>query len=129
MTITHPPVDGLPTPRGHYAPVAVGGGLVAVSGQLPVDRNGTPRGDLPFEAQTELVLRNVATALAAAGCDWTHVLKATVYLVGIEHWPAFDATYRRVLGTAKPARAVVPVPALNGGMLVEVEVLAVQPAA
>ncbi len=112
---------------GHYSPVAIGAGLVAVSGQLPVDRDGRPRPDLPFEAQAALALDNVARALALAGCDWTQVLKVTVYVVGIEHWPAFDSLYRDRLGSAKPARAVVPVVELHHGVRIEIEALAVVP--
>ena len=124
--VRYPAVDALPVPAGHYSPVAVGGGLVAVSGQLPVDATGRPRPDLSFEAQATLVLDNVQAALAAAGCDWQHVLKVTVYVAGIKHWPAFDALYRARLGSAKPARAVVPVVELHHGVLIEIEALAVQ---
>lgn len=119
-----PPVPGLAAPRGHYAHVGQGGGWVFVSGQLPLDQAGEPRVALPLEEQAELALANVEAALAAAGCGWGHVLKVTVYLAGVEHWPAFDAAYRRVLGRARPARAVVPVPALHHGALVEVEAIA-----
>ncbi|MFX7879326.1 RidA family protein, partial [Acinetobacter baumannii] len=51
------------------------------------------------------------------------------YLAGVQHWPAFDAVYRQVLGDARPARAVVPVPALHYGVRVEVAGVAAHPAA
>ena len=119
-----PPATGLASPRGHYSHVAQDGGWVFVSGQLPLDESGSPQVTGALEVQAELALSNVATALAAAGCSWEHVLKTTVYLAGVEYWPAFDAVYRQFLGAARPARAVVPVPALHHGALVEIEAIA-----
>lgn len=127
--VAYPDVPALATPRGHYSHVATGLGLVFVSGQLPLSAQGEPRADLPLAEQAALALRNAEAALAAGGCGWQDVLKVTVYLAGVEHWPAFDATYREVLGDARPARAVVPVPALHYGVLVEVEAVALHPAA
>ncbi len=127
--VTYPDVPALATPRGHYSHVATGLGLVFVSGQLPLNAQGEPRADLPLAEQAALALRNAGAALAAGGCGWKDVLKVTVYLAGVEHWPAFDAVYREVLGDARPARAVVPVPALHYGVLAEVEAVAVHPAA
>lgn len=124
-SVTYPDVPALAAPRGHYSHVAIGGGLAFVSGQLPLDERGEPRADLSLADQATLALRNAQAALAAAGCGWQDVLKVTVYLAGVEHWPAFDAVYRQVLGEARPARAVVPVPALHYGVLVEVEAVAV----
>lgn len=126
--VASPAVAGLAAPRGHYSHVATGGGLAFVSGQLPLDASGEPRADLPLGEQAALTLRNVDAALAAAGCGWRDVMKVTVYLAGVEHWPAFDQAYRQVLGDARPARAVVPVPALHYGVLVEVEAVALRPA-
>lgn len=127
--VVYPDVPALATPRGHYSHVATGLGLVFVSGQLPLDAQGEPRADLPLAQQAALALRSAEAALAAGGCGWKDVLKVTVYLAGVEYWPAFDAVYREVLGDARPARAVVPVPALHYGVLAEVEAVAVHPAA
>lgn len=123
-----PAVAGLAAPRGHYSHVASGAGMAYVSGQLPLDAQGVPQADLSLEAQARLALANVQTALAACACGWHDVLKVTVYLAGVEHWPQFDAVYREALGKARPARAVVPVPALHYGVLVEIEAVAVLPA-
>lgn len=122
-----PSVTGLAEPRGHYSHVAIGAGLAYVSGQLPLDETGAARPELPLADQARLALGNVQAALAAAGCDWSDVLKTTVYLADVAHWPAFDAIYREVLGDQRPARAVVPVPALHYGVLVEIEAVAVAP--
>ena len=64
--------------------------------------------------------------LKEAGSGTDHVLKVTAYIVGIENWPRFNAIYAEIFGGAKPARAVVPVPALHHGCLIEIEATAVR---
>ena len=49
------------------------------------------------------------------------------YIVGVDHWPAFNDIYARFMGPHKPARAVVPVPELHHGFLVEVQMTACRP--
>ena len=43
---------------------------------------------------------------------------------GIANWPAFNTLYAELLGAARPARAVVPVPELHHGYLIEIEAIA-----
>ena len=117
-------VPGHAPPAGHYSPAVAWRDLVFVSGQLPVRADGTHTADQPFEAQARQVLANLFAALAAAGSSPERVLKVTVYIVGIGHWPEFNRLYAEAFGEAKPARAVVPVPELHHGYLVEVEAVA-----
>jgi enamine deaminase RidA (YjgF/YER057c/UK114 family) len=42
----------------------------------------------------------------------------------VEYWPKFNAIYAEAFGASKPARSVVPVPALHYGCLVELEAIA-----
>jgi enamine deaminase RidA (YjgF/YER057c/UK114 family) len=52
------------------------------------------------------------------------VLKVTVFLAGVEYWSKFNALYAEAFGEARPARSVVPVPALHYGCLIELEAIA-----
>jgi reactive intermediate/imine deaminase len=117
-------VAGAAPPAGHYSPATAWGDLVFVSGQLPSRRDGTHTADQPFEVQARQVLDNLFAVLAAAGSSPDRVLKVTVYVAGIAHWPAFNRLYAEAFGDAKPARCVVPVPELHHGYLVEVEAIA-----
>jgi 2-iminobutanoate/2-iminopropanoate deaminase len=107
-------------PAGHYAPATAYGDLVFVSGQLPVGVDPAA----PFDAQARQALGNLFDVLRAAGTTQGQLLKVTVYIVGIEHWPAFNTLYAELMGEARPARAVVPVPELHHGYLVEIEAIA-----
>ena len=114
----------LPAPAGHYSQAVVTrGGLVFVSGVLPA----RDLADLSFDAQCASVFAQCEKILHAAGCRMNDVVQCTAYLAGVEHWPGFNTAYAGVFGEHRPARAVVPVPALHYGFLVEVQLVAEQP--
>jgi 2-iminobutanoate/2-iminopropanoate deaminase len=113
-----------PTPAGHYAQATVHQGLVYVAGQLAIDPATGERRLGSIEEQTERTLRNVEAILLAAGSDFAHVLKMTVYVADISLWGAVNATYARVLGEHRPARAIVPTKELHHGFLVEIDCVA-----
>lgn len=116
--------DTLATPGGHYSHAVVANGMVFVSGQLPIEPSGAKLVGAPFESQAAQVLANVEAALRGAGSDKQRLLQVRVYLTDIDQWPAFNALYARWLGDHRPARAVVPVPLLHFGFLIEVEATA-----
>ena len=113
-----------PTARGHYSQAIVHAGLVYVAGQLPVVPEDPERRFESFEGEARQVLANVMAILEAAGSGGDLIVKATVYIADIAHWPAFNAIYAEVLGAHRPARTVVPVPQLHYGYLVEMDVIA-----
>jgi 2-iminobutanoate/2-iminopropanoate deaminase len=120
-------VPDAPAPAGHYSAGMRHGGLVYVSGQLGARADGSHTFGEPFEIQVRAALDNVFRVLDAAGCGRADLLKVTVYLVGVDNWPRFNAIYAEAMGEAKPARAVVPVPELHFGYLVEIEAIAACP--
>lgn len=116
--------DKAPKPAGHYSQACVHGDLIFVSGQLPISPDGKVLGDRSFEEQARQAIANMLSIARAAGSGPDRVLKVTAFIVGIENWPAFNGVYAEIMGAHKPARAVVPVPALNHGCLIEVEAIA-----
>jgi 2-iminobutanoate/2-iminopropanoate deaminase len=126
MDTTLPPVPTLAPPGGHYRHVVCHGEFVFFSGQLGTRPDGTHTADLPFEDQAMQALANLRAALATAGAELGDVVKVTAYIVGVAHWPRFNAVYAAVMGEARPARTVVPVPELHHGYLVELDAIAVR---
>mgnify|MGYP003542858169 FL=1 len=112
-----------PTPAGHYSQATVHNGVVYVAGQLAIDPATGERKLGSIEEQTERTLQNVQAILEAAGSDFAHVLKMTVYVADIELWGAVNTVYARMLGEHRPARALVPTKDLHG-FLVEIEAVA-----
>ncbi len=115
---------GAPAARGHYSQAVVHAGLVYVAGQLPIVPDDPQRRLEGFEAQARQVLDNVIAILEAAGSGAESVLKATVYIADVAHWPAFNSLYAERFGAHRPARTVVPVAALHYGYLVEMDAIA-----
>ena len=117
-------VPGNAPPGGHYSHATTGAGLVFIAGQLPIDPARGRLTEASFEAQAECAIANLLRALDAAGSGPERLLKMNVYVVGIAHWPAFDQVYARMIGPHRPARAVIPVPELHYGFLVEIDGIA-----
>ncbi len=113
-----------PEPKGHYSPAVVHGGLIFVSGQLPMNHRTGEVETGAIEKQTELALRNVEAILKEAGSDLNHVLQMTIYISDIEDWGAVNEVYKRIFGEHKPARAVVPVKDLHFDTKIEIQAIA-----
>ena len=112
-----------PSPAGHYSQAIVSGGLVFVSGQLPIHpQNGEIKPTI--EGQVHQVMNNLENILAASGSSLDKVVKATLYISDISLWAKVNAIYAERFGSHKPARAVVPTRDLHFGCLIEVEVVA-----
>ena len=113
-----------PPAAGHYAQAVVHGGVAYVAGQLPIVPGEPGRKLVDFDAQARQVIANVIAIVEAAGSSRDHILRTTVYIADISHWPAFNAIYADMLGSHRPARTVVPVAALHYGYLVEMDAIA-----
>ncbi len=120
--------SNLPSPVGPYSPGMTFGKLVFVSGQAGRDpATGTLAGD-SVEAQTEQVLKNIATILTAAGSSLQHVIRCGVFLVDMKEFPKMNEVYARTFGSHRPARTTVEVSGLPGdGLLVEIDAIAYIP--
>ena len=117
--------DTAPLPGGHYSQAVAHGGVVYVSGILPVEA-GTGRKVLgEIEEEAAQALLNLDAILAAAGSSRDRVIRCTVYISDVELWGRFNAVYAAFFGGHKPARTVVPVPALHHGFKVELDAVAV----
>ena len=118
--------ETLARPGGHYSHAAVSGDLVVTAGQLGIRPDGSHTADLGFDEQVRQALANMLAALRAGGAEPADILKVTAYIVGVENWPRFNGVYAEVMGDARPARTVVPVPELHYGYLVEIDAMAVR---
>jgi reactive intermediate/imine deaminase len=113
-----------PLARGHYSQAIVHRGMVYVAGQLPLVPDEPQRTLERFEDQARQVIGNVAAILEAAGSSLGHVVRATVYIADLAHWPEFNRIYAEMMGEHRPARTVVPVAQLHYGYLIEMDVIA-----
>jgi 2-iminobutanoate/2-iminopropanoate deaminase len=82
------------------------GGLLFVSGQLPIDKQGKLiRGDI--REQTKLVIANLAEVLASEGASLANVVKITTWLSDAEHAEGYNTIYKTMFATPYPARSTI----------------------
>ncbi len=117
-----------PAAIGPYSQAIAAGGLVFVSGQTPLRPDGTMCSGDAAE-QTEQCVANIREILAAAGLSLADVVKTTVFMTDLGQFSAMNAVYARHFPAPHPARATVQVSALPKGAAVEIEAVAVRPAA
>ena len=129
-TITYPQAKGLlKNPAYSHVAVASGARTIYIAGQVAMDAEGKLVGAGDLGAQTEQVMRNLATALAAAGASFADVVKITTYVVDYkpEHRPIIaKARSPHFAGREPPASTLVGISALAApGWLIEIEAIAV----
>lgn len=127
MTLRQIDTDKAPSAIGPYSQAVVANGFVFTAGQIaldPVAGQIVPGG---IVEQTERVMENLTAVLSAAGVAWGDVVKTTVYLHDLSHFPTVNEIYGKWLGSARPARSTVQVPGLPRGALVEIDAVAVAP--
>ena len=116
----------------HKAPAAIGPYSQSVtcdswlftSGQVGID---PATGELVaggFEPQARQVMTNLRAVLASAGCTFSDVVKATVYVTDMADFPVLNAIYAEAMGDHRPARSTVQVAALPKAALVEIDLVA-----
>jgi 2-iminobutanoate/2-iminopropanoate deaminase len=113
-----------PAAIGPYSQAVRAGGLVFLSGQIPLDPATGQLVPGDVTAQADRVLKNLQAILGAAGCTFADVVRTTIYLVDLAHFATVNEVYARFFVAPYPARVTVQVAALPRGALVEIDAVA-----
>lgn len=108
-----------------YTPGIRSGGLVFVSGQVPMDPGTRQLVTGDFEDRVRQCIANVEAVLRAAGASLEDVVKTTVFLTDMGKFARMNEAYSAFWGDIKPARSCVQVAALPLGVDIEIEAIAV----
>lgn len=117
--------DKAPLPGGHYSQAVVHNGFIFVAGQLAFVPGQKEHRPGPIGEQTERTMANIEAILKAAGSGLDKVVQMTIYVSDMDHWGEVNAIYSRIMGSHKPARAIVPVKELHYGYGIEIQAIAV----
>ena len=119
--------DEAPRAIGPYSQaVTVDAGRVTfLSGQIPLDPKTMELVSGDITVQTERVMENLKAVLAAAGLDFSHVVRCGIFLVDMNDFAKVNEVYSRYFKENPPARATVAVAALPRGARVEIDAIAV----
>lgn len=125
MTLVELDVPGVPAPVGHYTHAVRAGDLLFISGMLALDAAGKLVGGDDPAAQTEAIFGRMGVVLAAAGVDFSAVVKLTTFVTHIGDRAAVNEVRQRVFGTHRPASTLVGTSALAiPGCRIEIEAVA-----
>ena len=112
-------------PIGPYSPAIRAGNLLFLSGQVGFDPSTGALVDGDISAQTDQVMRNIGALLKAAGTDFAHVVRTTVFLADMGEFTKMNDVYARYVVDPPPARSTVQVARLPRDARVEIDVIAV----
>lgn len=113
-----------PKPIGPYSQGVRANGFLFISGQVSFDPATSEMTGTDAAQQTERVMENLKAILEAAGSNFHHVVKTTVFLKDMNDFVAMNEVYGRYFTAAPPARSTVQVARLPKDALVEIEVIA-----
>ena len=118
------------TPGDPFAPYNISqgfrsGDLIFLSGQAAIDDAGRIVGSGDFLAQAEQTFENIRTLLRLAGSDLSRVVKVTIYLTDMSHFPTIVDLRRRFFTPPYPADTIVEVRSLAlPELMIEIDVIA-----
>ena len=113
-----------PAAIGPYSQAIEAGGMVFVSGQLPIDPTTGEFAEGGVKELTRQSLTNMQNILAEVGLTLDNVVKTTVFLADMSDFADMNEVYAEFFSAPYPARSAVAVKTLPKGALVEIECIA-----
>lgn len=113
-----------PAPIGPYNQAILSGDLLFVSGQICIDPATGELDNKDVQAETRRCMLNLKAILAAAGMDFSHVIKTSIFITDMKQFAAINEIYGQFFNADFPARETVQVAALPKFVNVEISVVA-----
>lgn len=113
-----------PAAIGPYSQAILAGPFLYTSGQIAIDP-ATGQLHMPdIATETHRVMHNLKAVLEAAGADFAHVVKTTIFLSDMAHFATVNEVYGSYFSAAPPARETVQVAGLPKAVNVEISMVA-----
>ena len=115
--------DNAPSAIGTYSQAINSGGMVFLSGQIPLDPATMEIVAGEFEARARQVFENLKAVAEAAGGSLDDCVKLTIYLTDLNNFATVNSVMENYFEQPYPARAAVGVASLPKGVDVEADAI------
>jgi 2-iminobutanoate/2-iminopropanoate deaminase len=115
-----------PEPIGPYSQAVQVGNMLFMSGQVAIQKSTGNIITSSIEEETAQVMQNLSDVLTAAGMDFSHVVKSTIFLKDMNNFPKVNEIYGKHFPQNPPARETVEVSRLPKDVNVEISCIAVK---
>jgi 2-iminobutanoate/2-iminopropanoate deaminase len=115
-----------PEPIGPYSQAIQAGDMLFISGQIAIERASGKIISGNIEEETKQVMTNLNEILKAAGFNFSHVVKSTIFLKDMNNFPKVNEIYGQYFQQQPPARETVEVSRLPKDVNVEISCIAVK---
>ncbi len=115
--------DGAPAAIGTYSQAVAAGGLVFLSGQIPLVPETMDIVEGDFETRARQVFTNLEAVANAAGGSLNDIVKVTIFLTDLDNFSTVNAVMEDFFDAPYPARAAVGVASLPKGVDVEADAI------
>jgi reactive intermediate/imine deaminase len=115
--------ENAPAAIGTYSQAVRVGDTVYISGQIPLDPNTMEVCSQVFADQTRQVFDNLAAVAKAAGGDLSDIVKLSIFMTDLSHFPTVNEIMADYFQLPYPARAAVGVKELPKAVQIEMEAI------
>jgi 2-iminobutanoate/2-iminopropanoate deaminase len=117
-------IPNAPAPVGPYSQAILAGGMLFVSGQIPLNPSTGQLELNSIEEATHRVMKNIEALLSEAGLTFEHVVKTSIFLKDLSDFQAVNGIYASYFQGVPPARETVEVARLPLDVNIEISCIA-----
>ena len=115
-----------PNPIGPYSQGVILGNMLFISGQVAKEAATGNLITSDIKSETKQVMENIRSILTAAGFNFSHVMKTTIFLTDMKNFSPMNEVYGSYFSGEFPARETVQAGALPLGVNVEISMIAMK---
>jgi 2-iminobutanoate/2-iminopropanoate deaminase len=117
-------IPNAPAPVGPYSQAILAGGMLFVSGQIPLNPSTGQLEMNSIEEATHRVMKNIEALLSEAGLTFEQVVKTSIFLKDLSDFQAVNGIYASYFQGVPPARETVEVARLPLDVNIEISCIA-----
>ena len=117
-------IPNAPAPVGPYSQAILAGGMMFVSGQIPLNPSTGQLEMNSIDEATHRVMKNIEALLSEAGLSFENVVKTSIFLRDLSDFQAVNVIYASYFTGVPPARETVEVARLPLDVNIEISCIA-----